>query len=202
MSPQLPGFNVSVLRQRTSAPPNEPVTMSGRVSAFGFGIPALVRVFVEGPAHNPEVRTFDTVAAPITGDYSIAVLVEKEGSYLVYAQAFPPVGLPLPGGAEPILLGPPLAESPRPPLIIGQPVNGRVEFEVAPGQWERVAPPAPTLVEVVTSITVVPRITVPSPPARVVAPIPAAPPSGRLEPPAAVTMPAEVSGRIAGFEIE
>ena len=73
--PQLPGFNVSVLRQRTTAQPNEPVTMSGRVSVFGFGLPALVRVSVEGPAHNPEIRTFDTVAAPITGDYSIAVLV-------------------------------------------------------------------------------------------------------------------------------
>ena len=200
--PQLPGFNVSVLRQRTTAQPNEPVTMSGRVSVFGFGLPALVRVSVEGPAHNPEVRTFDTVAAPITGDYSIAVLVEKEGQYQVYAQAFPPVGLPVPGGAEPFLLGPPLAESPRPPLIIGRPVDGGVEFQVAPGQIVRVAPPAPTPIEVFTPITVAPSITFPSPTTRVVAPIPAAPPLGPSGLPAAVTMPTDVGGRITRFEIE
>ena len=202
MPPQIPGLNVSVLRQRTFARPNEPLTMSGRVTALGLGIPAFVRVFVEGPALNPEIRSFDTVASPVTGDYSVAVLVEKEGRYQVYAQAFVLVGIPVPGAAEPIFLGPPLAESPRPPLIIGQPVNGRVEFEVAPGQRERVAPPAPTPIEVVTPITFAPRIAIPSPPTRVVAPTPAAPPPGPPGPPAAVTVPTEVSGRITGFEIE
>ena len=202
MAPQLPGFNVSVLRQQTFASRNQPVSISGRVTAFGLGVPAVVRVFLEGPAHNPEVRTFDTLAAPLTGDYAIPVLAEKDGQYLVYAQAFPPVAVPVPGAPEPIFLGPPLAESPRPPLAIGEPVNGELEQELAPGLRQRVAVPAPTSIEVVTPITFAPIITFPSSPARVAVPTPAAPPSGPPGPPAAVIVPTEVSGRITGFEIE
>lgn len=204
MPPQFPGINISVLRQRTFARPNEPLTISGRVTALGFGVPALVRVFVEGPQHNPEVRSFDTIASPISGDYSTSVLAEKEGSYVVYAQAFPPVAVPVPGAPDPVFLGPPLAESPRPPLAIGVPVNGGVELEVAPGRRERVAPPAPTTIEVRAPITFAPRIEVPvtAPARRVVAPVPVTPGETVPEAPALVEVTPTVSGRITSFEVE
>jgi hypothetical protein len=200
--PQVPGFNVSVLRQQTFARRSQPVTISGRVTALGLGLPALVRVFLEGPAHSPEVRTFDTFAAPVTGDYAVPVLAEKDGQYLVYAQAFPPVGIPVPGAPEPLLLGPPLAESPRPPLAVGEPVDGELEQELALGRRQRVAPPAPTPVEVSAPITFAPRIEV-VPPARARAapqPVPVPPPTP--EAPAEVAIAPQVGGRITAFEIE
>jgi len=193
----LPGFSVSVLRQQTFAQRNQPVTMSGRVTGFGFGFPAFVRVSLEGPAHNPEVQTFDTFASPFTGDYAIPVLAAKDGEYVVYAQAFPPLGIPLPGAPEPLFLGPALAESPRPPLVIGRPVNGQLEMELEPGRVERVAPPS---VEVITPITIgapVIRIGAPAPPRAALppwsppppaAPPPAAPPP--VAPPPAAPPPA------------
>jgi len=201
--PQVPGFSISVLRQQTFARRTQPVTISGRVTAFGLGVPALVRVFLEGPAHNPEVRTFDTLAAPLTGDYAIPVLAEKDGQYQVYAQAFPPLGIPLPGAPQPVLLAPPLAESPRPPLAIGEPVNGELEQELAPGQRQRISPPAPTPVEISAPITFAPRIEVPI----VFGRAPAAPPTvaalpGAPEAPAAVTVAPQLGGRITSFEIE
>jgi hypothetical protein len=201
--PQVPGFNVSVLRQQTFARRNQPVTISGRVTAFGLGLPALVRVFLEGPTHSPEVRTFDTFAAPMTGDYAIPVLAEKDGQYQVYAQAFPPVGIPFPGAPEPVLLGPPLAESPRPPLAVGEPVDGELEQELAPGTRRRVTLPTPTPVEVSAPITFAPRIEVAAPARRVGAappPVPVPPPTP--EAPAEVVVAPEVGGRITGFEIE
>lgn len=195
----LPGFSVSVLRQQTFAQRNQPVTMSGRVTAFGFGVPAFVRVFLEGPAHNPEVQSFDTFAAPMTGDYAIPVLAAKDGQYVVYAQAFIPMGIPLPGAPEPLLLGPALAESPSPPLVIGRPVDGQVEMELEPGRMQRITPP----VEVITPISIggtvirigdsAPAFGAPSPWRP---PPPAAPPSA-APPPA----PAQVGGRITGFEV-
>ena len=176
----LPGFGISVLRQRTFGRPNEPIIISGRVSALGLGLLALVRVFLEGPELNPEVRTFDTLAAPVTGDYSVAVLAERGGRYEVFSRAFLPIALPVPGGV-PLLLGPPLAESLRPPLIIGQPVNGRVEFEAAPGRPERVAPPPATAPEVFAPITTI--VQVPGAPR---GPAPAPAPPGPPEAPARV----------------
>ena len=205
--PQLPGFNVSVLRQRTSARPNEPLTITGRVSAFGLGFPAFVRVLLEGPQHNPEVRTFDTLSSPLSGDYSVAVLAEKEGQYQVYARAFLPLGVPLPGSPEPILLGPSLAESPKPPLAIGTPVDGGIEFGLAPGQSQRIPLPAPTPIEVSTPITFAPSIQVSQPaaparqPSTVFLPAPVTTPRFP-EAPAAVAIAPRVGGRIAGLVIE
>lgn len=208
MAPQVPGFSISLLRQQTFARRGQPVTVSGRVSVLGLGFPALVRVFLEGPSHNPEVRAFDTVAAPLTGDYAVPVLAEKDGQYRVYAQAFPPVGIPIPGAPEPVLLGPPLAESPRPPLAIGEPVDGAVEFDLGPGQSQRVPLPAPTPIEVSAPITFAPRIEIP----HTAAPAPARPTtaflpapvtaSGVPEAPATVTVTPRVGGRISGLIIE
>ncbi len=208
----LPGFNISILRQRTFGQPNEPIAINGRVSGFGFGLLAFVRVFLEGPTHNPEVRNFDTISSPL-GDYSVSVLAEKDGRYTIYAQASP----------EPFFLGPPLLESARPPLVIGTPVDGQVEQNID-GRLERVAQPPPTDVEVSTPITFAPRIEVPAvggaPGPRVVAPVAApalgAPPDVGA-PPAAVTIiqpgvtepagspleePALVGGAITVVEVE
>ena len=204
--PQIPGFNISVLRQKTSTRPSEPLTISGKVSAFGFGFPAFVRVFLEGPQHNPEVRTFDTFASPLSGDYSIPVLAEKEGEYQVYAQAFLPLGVPFPGSPEPLFLGPSIAESTKPPLAIGTPVDGGIEFDLA-GQSQRIPLPAPTPIEVSTPITFAPRIEVSQPaPARqpslafLPAPVMTAP--SIPDAPAAITATPRVGGRIAGLVIE
>jgi hypothetical protein len=209
MPPQVPGFNVSVLRQRTFAQANEPLTISGRVTGFGFGLPAFVRVSLDGPAHNPEVRSFDTFASPLSGDYAVAVLAEKEGQYSVYAQAFLPLGVPVPGAPDPIFLGPPFAESPRPPLAIGEPRDGEVLFELEPGRRDRIPLPQLTPVEVSTPITFAPRIEVTTP-APVSAPSPRAPFPFFPTPPAAdvpdapaeVGVAAQVSGRISDFEVE
>lgn len=112
------GVQVSVLRSKTFGAPNEPIQISGRVSAFGIGVPAAVRVTLEGPALNPQTRTFDTLSTPLTGDYSVVVLAEVAGRYVVKATAFLPLGIPIPGGNT-IFLGPPLGESSEPPLVIG-----------------------------------------------------------------------------------
>ena len=202
MLPQLPGFNVSVLRQQTSARRGQPVTISGRVSAFGLGLPAVVRVFLEGPDQEPEVRTFDTFAAPLTGDYAVPVLAEKDGRYQVYAQAFPPIGVPLPGAPEPVLLGPPFAESPRPPLAVGEPVDGDLEQDLADLR-EQVTIPALGPVEVSAPVTFAPVIEFPAPARRApVVPYPAPSSPAMPDAPASVAVASQVSGRIAAFEIE
>ncbi len=197
MPTNLPGFTISVLRQRTSAGRNQPLTISGRVSAFGFGLPALVRVSLEGPQHNPEVRTFDAFASPLSGDYQAVVLAEKEGSYVVYAQAFVPLGFPIPGAPDPLVFGPPLAESPRPPVVIGQPVDGAVEFDVE-GRRERIAAPAPTAIEVITPITIAPTIVTGAPTRVVTRIVRTTPPTAA--PPAPVEVP-QLSGRIVSLEV-
>lgn len=195
---ELPGINISVLRERTTARANEPLTVSGRVTAFGLPLLAAVRVFLEGPEHNPEVLTFSTLSSPL-GDYSTVVVAGKDGRYKVYAQAFPPLIALVPGAPDPVALGPPIAESPRPPLVIGIPLDGEVEFEID-GRRARVALPAPTPIEVITPVTFAPTIIFgePAPPAVRPRPpaIPAAP--GPPEAPA----PPVVSGQITGFRIE
>ncbi len=125
MVAQAPGVNVSVLRAKTFAAPNEPISISGRVSLLGIGLPTAVRVTLEGPELNPQTRTFDTLSAPLTGDYSVAVLAEQAGRFQVFAQAFLPLGIPIPGGNT-IFLGPPLGESSKPPLVIGSPTENGV----------------------------------------------------------------------------
>ena len=125
MVAQAPGVTVSVLRAKTFAAPNEPISISGRVSLLGIGVPTAVRVTLEGPELNPQTRTFDTLSAPLTGDYSVAVLAEQDGRYVVFARAFLPLGIPIPGGNT-IFLGPPLGESSKPPLVIGSPLENGV----------------------------------------------------------------------------
>lgn len=66
------------------------------------------------------------------------------------------------------------AESPRPPLAIGEPRDGEVVFELEPGRRERVSLPQPTPVGVSTPITFAPRIELTTP-APVCVPSPRAP---------------------------
>ena len=155
MAPQLPGFNISILRQATTTRKGEPLLISGRVTALGFGIPTLVRVFLEGPDFDPQIITFDTFSAPVSGDYSVAVLAESDGQYTVSSQALPPIALPIPAGT-PLTL-PALAESPSPPIIVGDRQNGSVAVETPTGP-RTFAVPAQSPIEIFAPITVAPTI--------------------------------------------
>lgn len=147
----IPGINISILRQSTSIGRGQPLLISGRVTFLGFGLPALVRVSLNGPSFDPQTVTFDTFSAPIGGDYNVAVLAQKDGTYEVFAQALPPIVLPIPGD---IPLGlPPLAESNRPPLVVGSPVNGGVDADLPGGRQRLTAPPL-TRIEIRAPVTV------------------------------------------------
>ena len=126
---QVPGINVSILRQQTSTQPRVPLLISGRVTALGLPIPALVRVSLEGPTFAPEITNFDTQAAP-TGDYAVPILADQDGQFTVTARAYPFVFFPLglPGLPSPIDVLPPAAVSPSPPIVVGDPVNGGVSI--------------------------------------------------------------------------
>ncbi len=94
MAVNVPGLSLSILRQQTSVRTGLPLLISGRFTAFGMGVPALIRVFLEGPTYDPQLRSFDTFASPFSGDYTVNVIAEKDGHYNVYAQAFPPPIMP------------------------------------------------------------------------------------------------------------
>ncbi len=134
MAITIPGLSLSILRQETSTQAGKPVLIGGRFTAFGIGIPSLIRIFLEGPSYNPEVKTFDSFAQPFSGDYSAQVVTEKDGEYVVYSQAYPLPALPS-GPALPanLLLLPPIAESPKPPLVVGIPAPGGVNAQLPTG---------------------------------------------------------------------
>ena len=163
VTPQLPGLNISILRERTVVQRGQPVTISGRVSLAGIGLPASVRVNLEGPSFDPQVTSFETMSNP-TGDYAVAVIAPQDGAYRVMAQALPPgANLPLIGS-----LFPALAESPSPPLAVGQPLNGGVITE----EGARLPAPPPTNIEIQTPIQIGAPIVIVQPPAAA-APAPA-----------------------------
>lgn len=141
MTVTIPGISLSILRQETSTQAGRPVLISGRFTAIGLGLPALIRVYLDGPSYNPEKTHFDTFASPFTGDYTIQVIANKDGDYKVYAQAFP---FPMPSGPvlpESLLLLPPVAESEQPPLIVGAPALGGVSAQLPGGAQFMPAPP-------------------------------------------------------------
>ena len=164
---QIPGINISILRQQTTTQRGVPLLISGRVTALGLPAPALVRVSLEGPSFAPEVTNFDTFAAP-TGDYAVPIIADQDGQYTVTARAFPPVALPvaIPGLPSPIDILPPVAESPSPPIVVGQPVNGNVSVEGPRGRETLPAPP-PTSIEIQAPVQVSPFITIGAPRAAV-----------------------------------
>ncbi len=155
MPPQIPGINISIIRQATTARRGEPLLISGRVTLLGLGIPTLVRVFLSGPSFDPQITSFDTISAPVSGDYSISVIADKDGRYQVSSQAFPPFVLPIPGGTP--ITPPPLAESTSPPIVIGDRVNGSVSVDTPAGR-QTIAAPAPAPFELFAPITVAPSI--------------------------------------------
>jgi|GEM_PF-4598690 len=155
MAVSIPGLSISILRQQTSVQAGLPLLISGRFTAFGLGVPAYIRVFLEGPTYDPQVRSFDTFASPFSGDYTVNVIAEKDGQYNVYAQAFPPpilpTGPPLP---DPVLLLPPMAESTRPPLVVGIPFEGGIQAWLPDGTRQSLPVPPQEPIEFKPVITV------------------------------------------------
>jgi hypothetical protein len=181
MAVTVPGLDLSILRGATQAQAGQAVLISGRFTAFGIGVPAFIRVFLEGPDYNPEKTHFDSVSSPFSGDYSVQVVPSKDGSYKVYSQAFP---LPLvptgPAFPEPLLLLPPIAESPQPPLVVGAPAAGGVNAQT-PSGTQFLSTPSLSPIEVsvgAPAISIVqpgvtaPSYAVPTPPALPAAAIP------------------------------
>lgn len=152
MAIELPGLSLSLLRQDTQTQAGKPVLISGRFTAFGLGVPGLVRVYLEGPSYNPEKRTFDAFAQPFSGDWSVQVVTEKDGQYDLYAQAFLVPALPSgPAFPENLLLLPPVAESTKPPLVVGSPVEGGVNA-LTPSGTEFLQTPTQTPIELFTTV--------------------------------------------------
>lgn len=155
---QVPGFNVSILRQQTFTQKRVPLLITGRVSLLGLPVPATVRVSLEGPSYAPEVTNFDTIAAP-TGDYAIPIIADQDGQYTVTARAYPIIvpPLPIPGLPSPIDLLPPAAESPSPPVAVGDRINGFVQGEGPDGVLRTPVPPQ-TPIEISAPISFAPFI--------------------------------------------
>lgn len=134
MAVTIPGLNLSILRGATQGQAGQPILISGRFTAFGIGVPALIRVFLEGPDYNPEQIHFDAASSPFSGDYSLQVVPPKDGTYKVFSQAYPVPLLPTgPAFPEPLLLLPPIAESTQPPLVVGAPAAGGVNAQLPSG---------------------------------------------------------------------
>ncbi|GAJ07020.1 unnamed protein product, partial [marine sediment metagenome] len=162
MTINIPGLSLSILRQQTTVQAGLPLLISGRFTAFGIGVPTFIRVFLEGPSYDPQLRSFDTFASPFSGDYSTNVLAEKDGQYNVYAQAFPPPLIPTgPPFPEAMMLLPPMVESTRPPLVVGYPFDGGVDALLPDGTRQRLTAPAMQPIEFRPMITVgAPGITI------------------------------------------
>ena len=157
---RVPGINISILRQQTTTQPRVPLLITGRVTALGLPVPALVRVSLEGPSFAPEVTDFDTFAAP-TGDYAVPIIADQDGQFTVTARAFPPIALPLslPGLPSPIDILPPVAESPSPPIVVGDPSGDGVVVD-GPGGRQRVAIPSQSPIEISSPVQVTVPVTI------------------------------------------
>lgn len=192
MAVEIPGLSLSILRQQTRIQPGRPLLVSGRFTAFGLGFPAFIRVSLEGPSYDPQIRSFDTFASPFSGDYSINVLAEKGGSYQVYAQAFPPPMIPTgPPFPDVVLLLPPIAESTHPPLVVGGFTDTGVDYLLPDGTSRFLDAPPLQPIEFRPIITVAPGVTVMAPGVPTIGipgiapPPPPAPPAPPVAPPVA-----------------
>jgi len=155
MAINIPGFSLSILRQQTTVQSGLPLLVSGRFTVFGMGVPALIRVFLEGPSYDPQIRSFDTFASPFSGDYTVNVIAEKDGTFNVYSQAFPPPIMPTgPPFPDALLLLPAMAESTHPPLAVGFPFDGGVEALLPDGSRQTIPAPAMQPIEFRPLITV------------------------------------------------
>jgi len=178
-----------------------PLLISGRFTAFGLGVPAFIRILLEGPSYDPQIRSFDTFASPFSGDFSTNVIAEKDGRYTVYAQAFPPPILPTgPPFPDAMLLLPPMAESTRPPLVVGYPYDGGVDALLPDGTRQRLDNPPLQPIEFRPVISVgAPGVTISMPgipggvtiPTLPFYPTPPAPPAPLPTPPVPTPEPGE-----------
>jgi hypothetical protein len=149
---EIPGLSLSILRQDTQTEAGKPVLISGRFTAFGLGLPAFVRVYLEGPDYNPEVTTFDAFAEPFSGNWSVQVVAQKDGNYSVYAEAYPGPAIPTgPLFPSNIVLVPPIAVSTKPPLVVGLPVPGGVNAQTPEGT-QFLSTPAQSPLELLTTV--------------------------------------------------
>lgn len=193
-----PGLNLSIIRERSVGEAGRPLTISGRLTAVGLGIPAFIRVTLEGPDYEPQRVGFTTLSKPGTGDYSVAVIPPKDGRYEVYSEAFAFPPIPLLDILPP---GPSLAESPRPPIVVGEIVEaGEAVRATVPTAPMPIRYPAPALtpIEVSPYIPItLPPLELPEPPGPTVIIIEPAPPAPPVE--EVGEMP---GGQILGFEVE
>lgn len=161
MAIEIPGLNLSILRQETRVEAGQPLLISGRLTAFGLGIPAYIRIILEGPSYDPQTRYFDTFASPFSGDYSVNVIAEKGGQYEVFAQAMPPPLIPsTPLTPDAMLLLPSIAESTHPPIAVGDLVEGGVSYLDQYGASQFLQTPVQTPIEFMPYITVAPNVVV------------------------------------------
>ncbi|MDP2661119.1 MAG: hypothetical protein Q8R28_10365 [Dehalococcoidia bacterium] len=137
----LAGLAVSVSQVSITGVPGQEVPVTGRVTAFGLGVPALVQITLSGPTE----EVFTTFAGP-DGNYDVSVAPTTPGLYRVDAQAFPPfpgLGNFLPPIARspglPTLpeLPPEAPEAPRPSTFPQPPITIPVDIQIPP------APQAP-----------------------------------------------------------
>ena len=172
-----------------------PLLISGRFTVFGMGVPTFIRVFLEGPSYDPQIRSFDTFTSPFSGDYTTNVIAEKDGQYNVYAQAFPPPLIPTgPPFPEAMMLLPPIAESTKPPLVVGSPFNGGVDALLPDGTRQRLTAPEMLDIEITPIISIgAPSITIGAPgvPGFIPFPLLPAPPPAPPAPPPPVGEPPE-----------
>lgn len=96
------GLAVSISQSSLTGGGGQEVPVSGKVTAFGLGVPALVQLRLTGPSE----ETFTTFSGP-DGFFDVAIDPTTPGTYNVEAAAFPP----LPGLGS---FFPPIARSPGP----------------------------------------------------------------------------------------
>lgn len=207
MAVEIPGLSLSVLRQETRIQAGRPLLISGRFTAFGLGWPGLIRVILEGPSYDPQVRSFDTFASPFSGDYSVNVIAEKDGRYEVYSRAFPlpalPTGPPFP---DALLLLPPVAESTHPPLVVGRFIDTGVEALLPDGTRQYLEAPPIEFRPIITVGAPALSVTIPGI-GQVGVPLPFAPPvtppvTPPITPPIPIAPPEEgVSGSVEDINL-
>ena len=140
--PAFAGLGLTIERERAWARPGEPIRLKGKFTFLNIGVPGFIYVSITGPDYAPQARTFPTFAAPLTGEWQTEVTLDQEGAYEAKAEAYPLVPF-----------GPPLAESIRPTLLIGELGPGGVKSRLPTG--ETVTQPLPPVMAPEISPTVI-----------------------------------------------
>ena len=191
--PAFAGFGLTIERETAWARPGEPIRLKGKFTVLNIGAPGFIYVSITGPDYAPQTRTFPALAAPFTGEWQTEVTLDQEGAYEAKAEAYP---------LFPI--GPAIAESIRPTLLIGEKVPEGVKSKLPTGQEVTYPLPPVMAPEISPQIIISPTISFPAgvSPTPGYAPYVAPPMPTTPELPARVTVtPGEVSaGEILGVE--